>query len=112
MKLPFSAALIAVALALLTTGAHANDGDSAAGTALVSNNHGGYNVTRPGARPISIPFFGPNGYASIVNKHSHDKPKFILVPVLEDVGHGTKITVYKRIYFATAEEAEAARLKQ
>ena len=110
MKLPFSAALIA--LALLTTGAYANDGGSAAGTTLISNNHGGYNVSQPGARPISMPFFGSKGYAAQVNAHAHDKPKFILVPVLEDMGHGSKTTVYKRIYFATAEQAEAARLKQ
>jgi len=128
MKLPFTAAL---ALTLLTTGVFANDSDNPAGTALVPNNHGGYNVTQPaampvstalipnnhggynvtepGARPVSIPFFGSNGYAAIVITHSHDKPKFILVPVIEDVGHGVKITVYKRVYFATAEQAEAAK---
>jgi hypothetical protein len=27
------------------------------------------------------------------------------------MGHGGKIVVYKKIYFATPEEAEAARLK-
>ena len=106
MKLPITAAL---ALAVLATAACANDNNST-GTALVPNNHGGYNVVQPGARPISIPLFGSHGFASVVIAHSHDKKKFILVPVIEDVGHGVKITVYKRIYFATAEEAEAARL--
>jgi len=105
MKLPLTAAL---ALAVLVTGARANDND--AGTVLVPNNHGGYNVVQTGASPVSIPFFGPKGYASIVIAHSHDKPKFILAPVVEDLGHGGKITVYKKIYFATAEQAEAARL--
>ncbi len=71
MKIP----LIALAIAGLAAGAHANDADTpaTAGTALVSNNHGGYNVVQPGARPH---------------------------------------TVYHKKYFATAEEAEAARLKQ
>jgi len=108
MKIPFTAALAMAALAAV---ACANDNST--GTVLVPNNHGGYNVAEPGAGPIVIPFFGIHGYASHVIKESHDnKPKFILVPTVEDVGHGSKIVVYKRIYFATAEEAEAARLKQ
>lgn len=87
----------------------ANDPNS--GTVLVTNNHGGYNVTQPGASAASIPFFGAHGYASHAIAESHEKPKFILRPVAEDVGHGGKVIVYKRIYFATAEEAEAAKSK-
>ena len=111
MKLQFTSALAFASLLFLAAGASANDDDSGApaGTALVPNNLGGYNVVQPGAHAVSIPFFGTQGYAAGVIAHSHDKPKFILVPVIEDVGHGSKITVYKRIYFATAEEAEAAK---
>jgi hypothetical protein len=104
MKLP----LTALALAALAAGAHANDDR----TFLVPNPHGGYNVVQSGGPPSSIPFFGSHGFASNVVAHAHDKPKFILRPFLEDDGHGKKITVYKRIYFATPEEAEAANLKQ
>jgi len=106
MKLPFTAFL---AMALLVPCAFADDSNP--GTVLVPNNHGGYNVTQLGAAPVSIPFFGKHGYAAKVIAESHEKPKFILVPTTEDVGHGGKIVVYKKIYFATAEEAEAARLK-
>jgi hypothetical protein len=104
MKLPLIAAL-----SLFAASAYATD-PSAAGTVLVTNNHGGYNVAEPGARPATLPFFGTKGFAAKVIAHSHDKVRFILVPVVEDVGHGGKITVYKRIYFATPEEAEAAKL--
>lgn len=87
-----------------------NHGSSDSGTALVTNNHGSYNVVQPGAHAVAIPFFGAGGFASHVIAHSHDKP-FILRPVVEDVGHGGKIVVYRKIYFATAEEAEAAKGK-
>lgn len=119
-------------LAAALTAARANDGDSSTGTALVTNNHGGYNVVEPSAaQPTSalitnnhggynvvnpsiqhnsLPFFGTHGYATKVIAEAHDeKPKFILVPVVEDVGHGSKIVVFKRVYFATAEEAEQAK---
>ena len=99
------------AIVVLAAAAHANDNDS--GTALVPNNHGGFNVVQPGARPISIPFFGSQGYAARVAAESHsEKPKFILKPVVQDVGHGNPHIVYKKIHFATAEEAEAVRLSQ
>ncbi len=102
MKLPLIAAL-----SLLAASAYATDSGGA--TVLVTNNHGGYNVAEPGARPGPLPFFGTKGFAAKVIAHSHDKVRFILVPVIEDVGHGGKITVYKRVYFATPEEAEAAK---
>jgi hypothetical protein len=80
------------------------------GTSLVPNNHGGYNVVQTGGRPISLGFFGSQGYAAKVIAESRaEKPRFILRPVVEDVGHGSKIVVFKRVYFATAEEAEAAK---
>jgi hypothetical protein len=108
MKLPIIAAL---SLAALPAAAFAND-DNSGGTALVPNNHGGYNVIEPGAKGFSIPFFGVHGFAvHVIAESRAEKPKFILVPVVEDVGHGNKIVVYKRIYFATAEEAEAAKAK-
>jgi hypothetical protein len=106
MKLP----LTALALAALAARAYAND--SSGGTFQVQNPHGGYNVIQAGGPPATLPFFGIHGVAAVVAAHSHDKPKFILRPVIEDQGHGFKVTVYKKIYFATAEEAEAARLKQ
>jgi hypothetical protein len=109
MKIP----LIALAIAGLTAGAYANDADTA-GTALVPNNHGGYNVVQPGSHPISLPFFGAHGYAAHVMAESRtaEKPKFILVPGVQDAGHGNPHVVYHKKFFATAEEAEAARLKQ
>ncbi len=105
MKLP----LIALATSLLTLGAYA---DPTVGTALVPNNHGGYNVVQPGASSIAVPFFGAHGAAAVIIARSHEKPKFILVPVVQDAGHGNPHTVYKKIFFATAEEAEAARLSR
>jgi hypothetical protein len=110
MKLPFTAGL---AMAAFVSVACANDADSVtAGTTLVPNNHGGYNVTQPGAHSISIPFFGAHGFAAHAIAESRTKkPNYILVPGVEDVGHGGKIVVYKKVYFATPEEAEAARLK-
>jgi hypothetical protein len=103
---------VALAITALVVGANANDTDK--GTGLVPNSHGGYNVVQQGASPISIPFFGKHGYAAhvIAESHENKKPNFILVPVSEDVGHGAKITVYKKIRFATPEEAEAAKSKQ
>ena len=109
MKLPITAAL---ALAVFTAGACADD--TAPGAVLVPNNHGGYNATYPSARNGAtqiLPFFGTHGFAAHVIAHSRDKPSFLLVPVVEDVGHGNKITVYKKIFFATPEEAEAAKQK-
>jgi len=97
-----------LALAFLAVPAFGNDNSS--GTFLVPNNHGGYNVVQSGAPPVSIPFFGSHGYASTVIVHSRDKKSFILVPVVQDNGH-SKVTVYQRIYFATPEEAEAAKAK-
>jgi hypothetical protein len=96
-------------LALLTVPAFASD--TSGGTSLIPNNHGGYNVVQNGASPITVPFFGSEGYAAHVIAHSHDKKSFILVPGVQDDGHGNKHTVYKKIYFATPEEAEAAKAK-
>jgi hypothetical protein len=129
------------AVAALASGAHANDSDSGTGlvpnnhggynvvepaaapqngagllngTALVPNNHGGYNVVQPSARPITLPFFGSHGYASQVIAESHnEKPKFILKAVgVQDDGHGSKHIIYKKIRYATAEQAQAARSAQ
>ena len=83
------------------------------GTALVPNNHGGYNVVQPSARPVLIPVFGPNGFSAQVIADSHEKPKFVLKPVgVQDDGHGGKHIIYKKIRYATAEQAEAARQAQ
>jgi hypothetical protein len=103
---------VVLAMAALAAGAYANDGDN--GLILVPNSHGGYAVVQTGARAITIPFFGKHGYAAHVIAESHEKkkPAFILVPVSEDAGHGSKTTVYKKIQFGTAEEAEAAKSKQ
>lgn len=140
MKLPFTI----LAVTALAAGAYANDSDT--GTALVPNNHGGYNVVEPSAMPqngagllngtngtslvpnnhgsynvvqpnprrMIVPIFGSNGYASQVIAESHnDKPKFILKAVgVQDDGHGSKHIIYKKIRYATAEQAEAARLAQ
>ena len=81
-----------------------------AGTSLVPNNHGGYNTVQPGAGPIAIPFFGSQGFASKVIAQSHAKKNFVMVAIIVDDGHG-KHTVYKRVYYATPEEAEAAKAK-
>jgi len=106
MKLPVTA-LILISLAAAS---HANDGAPA--TFQVQNPHGGYSVIQAGGPPATLPLFGLHGFGALVIAHSHDKRRFILRPTLEDDGHGKKITVYKKIYYATAEEAEAARLKQ
>ena len=135
MKLPIAAAL---ALAALAAAAHANDSDAGAvlvpnnhggfnsanpsvlgattgivnGAVLVPNNHGGYNTANPNALAAAIPFFGAHGFAANVIAHAHDKRAFILVPGTEDQGHGVKIVVYRKVYFATQEQADAAKLKQ
>jgi hypothetical protein len=96
--------------ALLILAAPAFGNDTSSGTFLVPNNHGGYNVIQGSPPPAALPFFGSHGYATSVIAHSHDKKNFILVPVVQDNGHG-KYTVYQRIYFATPEEAEAAKAK-
>ena len=129
------------AAAALAAGAYANDSDSGTalvpnnhggynvvepsampqngagllnGTSLVPNNHGSYNVVQPNARPVSVPLFGSNGFAARVITESHnEKPKFVLKAVgVQDDGHGGKHIIYKKIRYATAEEAEAARLAQ
>jgi len=105
--------IIAPALALLMAGAASVHADpDASATFQVQNPHGGYNVIQGGRAPSTVAFFGSGGFAARVVAHSHDKPKFILRPTLEDDGHGKKITVYKKIYFATPEEAEAAKQNQ
>jgi len=86
-------------------------GNASSGTFLAPSPHGGYNVIQAGGPPASIPFFGSHGYATkmIAEEHAPGyKKNFILQPVVIDDGHG-KHTVYKKIYFATAEEAEAAK---
>jgi hypothetical protein len=106
MRLPLTALAIALA-----AGASAN-ADPAPGAAfLVPNPHGGYNVVQAGGPPASIPFFGTHGFASNVIAHAHDKKNFIIVPNVQDDGHGNKHTVYLKVYFATPEEAAAAKAK-
>jgi hypothetical protein len=109
MKLP----LIFLSLAAFAVCAYADDTNGGSGSSfLVPNGHGGYNVNQAGGPPSSIPFFGFHGYAShVVAQSQNEKPKFILKPVVIDDGHG-KHVVYKKIRFATAEQAEAARLAQ
>jgi len=105
MKLP----LALLTIAALGAVAHADNAGS--GSFLVPNGHGGYNVVQANAPPASIPFFGFNGFAAhVIATSSHEKPKFVLVPVTQDDGHG-KHVVYKKVYFWTAEEAEAAKPK-
>lgn len=107
MKLLLTAIL---AVAALAVGAYGNDGDS--GAYVVQGPHGGYNVIQAGGHPASIPFFGFHGFAVHAIALSHEKPKYILHPVTQDDGHGNKLVVYKKIYYRTAEEAEAAKSKQ
>jgi hypothetical protein len=76
----------------------------------VQNPHGGYNVIQGGNKPSSIAVFGSGGFLAQAKTHPHDKPSFILRPAgFEDNGHGGKIAIYKKIYYATPEEAEAAK---
>jgi len=96
---------------ILAAGSALADPDSSS-TYQVQSPHGGYNVIQGNAPHAGLAFFGAGGFASSVVAHSHDKPKFILKAGLEDDGHGKKIVVYKKVYYATAEDAEAARLKQ
>lgn len=98
--------IAAAAIVFTVVGARAED----PGTLLVPNAHGGYNVIQGGARPASLAFFGSGGFASKAVAHANDKPNFILVPVVQDDGHGKKNTVYHKQYFATAEQAQAAKL--
>jgi len=68
--------------------------------------HGGYTVVQ-GTKHSSIALFGTGGFAA---RAAHEKPNFILRPAgYEDNGHGGKIAIYKKVYYATPEEAEAAR---
>ena len=136
MKLPLTALLGAA----LTTGALADNTGS--GTFLVPNPHGGYNVIQSGGPPKSIPLFGPQGYvAKVIQEdeepddtqtpaqasasgqtlpsrqsygpvHKHAHKYFILRPVVQDDGHGNKHTVYKKVYYATRADAEAALANQ
>jgi hypothetical protein len=78
---------------------------------LVPSPHGGYNVVQGRGLPDSIAFFGSHGFAAKVNEEERTTPKtFVLQPMVIDDGHG-KHTVYKKVYFATAEEAAAAKEK-
>jgi hypothetical protein len=78
---------------------------------LVPSPHGGYNVVQGKGLPESMPFFGSNGYArNAVEIDKATPKKFVLQPMVIDDGHG-KHTVYKKVYFATAEEAAASREK-
>jgi hypothetical protein len=105
--------LAALALSLFAAGAASVLADPSTGTSYqVQNPHGGYNVIQGSAPHQGLAFFGSGGYAAHAMEHAHDKPNFILVPSLEDDGHGKKIVVYKKIYYATPEEAEAAKARQ
>jgi hypothetical protein len=106
MNTSLTAALV---IAGLAAAACASDND----TLLIPNSHGGYNVIQQGGQRGSIPLFGPHGFAAHMREQArvdaNEKPKFIIYPVVEDDGHGNKHTVYKKVKFATAEEAEAAK---
>jgi len=94
-------------LSLFVAGASA---DPAAGTSYQAQSpHGGYTVMQ-GTKHSSIAFFGSGGFASNALAHAHDQPNFVLRPAgFEDDGHGNKIAIYKKVYYATPEEAEAAK---
>lgn len=103
---PISIAALALAAAALHAGA------DDAGTKLVANNHGGYNVASANPAKLgTLPFFGAHGFASHVVAKSKEPPKFILVPVVQDDGH-VKHVVYHKVFFATAAEAAAAKAQQ
>jgi hypothetical protein len=108
MKLP----LTLLALAAIASGASANDNDNA--TFMVANPHGGYNVIQANGPPAAIPFFGNQGFATrVIQQQAQDSKKprrYILKPVSQGDGHSNHV-VYHKIYFATAEEAEAAKGK-
>jgi opacity protein-like surface antigen len=105
--------IAALAFSLLAAGAASVVADPSTSTSYqVQNPHGGYNVIQGGAPHQGLAFFGAGGFASHAIAHAHDKPNFILRPTLEDDGHGKKIVVYKKIYYATPEEAEAAKANQ
>ncbi len=107
MKIP----LTALALASLAVAAYADDTSSNSGSP-VPNGHGGYNISQPVAPRDSLAFFGGGGFATkVIQESHHEKPKFIIVPVTQNDGHSNHV-VYKKIHFATAEEAEAAKAKQ
>ena len=77
---------------------------------IVLNPHGGYSTIQSTKPPAAIPFFGPVGFAHNAVVHSQDPKSFVLVPVVVDNGHG-KYTVYKKVYYATPEDAAAAKAK-
>jgi hypothetical protein len=105
MRLTIIAAVVLAGVAGFAAGALADQ------ALIVQNSHGGYNVIQPTGRKDSLPLFGSHGYAAVVVQQSHQPLKFVLVPVVQDMGHGQKVTVYKRVYFPTAEDAEAAKVK-
>ena len=110
MKPTFTAALAIGALAMAGC---ATRGGGETGALIVPNPHGGYNVIQQGDTRGSIPFFGAHGYATKVIAESHtEKPNFILVPEVEDVGHGNKITVYKKLYFAPPQATQDVQAPQ
>jgi hypothetical protein len=105
-------ALTLLALVTLAVAVRADDTSNNNGTVLVQNGHGGYNVTQLGAAPATLPFFGAHGAAAQMVAESHEKPKFLLVPAgTQDDGHGGKHQIYKKLRFATAEDAAAAKAK-
>ena len=101
--------LTALAAAAFALSAYADNASS--GPFLVPSPHGGYNVVQGGGPPASIPFFGSHGFAAKAIAHAHDKKNFVIVPVVQDDGHGNKHTVYSKVYVAAPEEPAAAKAK-
>ena len=89
-------------------GSHDNNSSN---TFIVASPHGGYNTIQSTKPPATTAFFGFNGAAAHIIKVSHEPKKFILVPFVKDM-NGAKVTVYKRVYYPTAEDAEAAQALQ
>ena len=77
---------------------------------IVLSPHGGYNTIQSTRPPAALPFFGNVGFAHNAMVHAHDPKSFLIVPVVVDDGHG-KHTVYQRVYYATPEDAAAAKAK-
>lgn len=104
-------ALIAI---VITSVALADENGNSGNAYQVMGPHGGYNVIQGGAPAPSLPFFGSHGYAVkvVAEERLHKKKSFIIVPTQEDDGHGNKHTVYKKVFFATPDEAAAAQARQ
>jgi hypothetical protein len=87
-----------------------NKSDTSNAPFIVPNPHGSYNTIQSTHPPATIPFFGKQGFAHNAMEHADDPKYFVLVPKVIDDGHG-KHTVYQKVYYATPEDAAAAKAK-